>query len=258
MSDLEDAMNDWDIGSGLALDGATAEITKSSFGFNNDIVAGRVFWNVEFTPLDGSDPIEQSFSLGDGWEASKDGEQLLSESGKPKKINDSTGFGIWLNSCIKVLGSKERAAEVIGRARYGPSWLGTMWTVGSFKRTVKNPSTGVEKEGIAWIATEHHGENPLSGSSDAKADSKPAASKATSRVGGGAKAAAGPPDGVSEELWEALIEKALEFDNHDDFSDAAMDVDGVDGNKAAAKAIMGSKKGSVWEAAEKRRAADSE
>lgn len=276
-----DAMNDWELGSGLDLDGAKVEITGCEFGFNNALGAGVLCANMTFTPIEGGDDMEQSFSVGKGWEVDRTGENLVPDGGKKRKLNMTSNFGRLLTSAMDCLaGDQENgesdsayqerrievAAEVLGSPRHAPNWVGTMWEVGSYTRTTMNPTTKAEKESIGFIFTAYLGDGIGDGAAEeeptkAKGAAKAAAGKSsTTRAGGRTggkvgKKADGPPTGVDEDLWTQLVDLAIETMNgeddndHEDFVDAAMEVDGVDGNKAAQKAIMGSGAGSVWAAA---------
>lgn len=255
MSTTDEAVNDWELGSGLDLDGAKVEVTKCEFGFNNDIGAGVVCANFTFTPIEGGDDIEQSFSVGKGWESDRTGENLVSDNGKPRKLNMNSNYGVLLNSAIDLFGTKEQAAETLGSPRHAPNWIGTMWKMGTKVRVTRNPTTGAEKESTGFIFTEFLGDSPDAG---AEEPAKPAATKATgARKAAGSKAKAGVPEGIDDDLWQALVDLAVEVQDaeenneHDDFMERALEIDGVDGNKAANKAIMTTRAGSVWAAATK-------
>lgn len=289
MAHDDDAVNDWDLGSGLDLDGAKVEITKCDFGFNNEIPGNPMCANMEFNSLDGDgEPMKQSFSVGKGWESDRTGENLVTEDGKKRKLNMQSNFGILLSSAMDMLAGPqqdgesdrefhvrrmEAAAEHLGSPRHAPNWVGTMWEMGSIVKQVMNPSTKVMKDANRWVFTAWLGTSPDSGAekTEAKASgskaggTKTATKTGTSRVGGarGKVKADAIPDGIDEELWTQLVDLAVEVmgrdeDNeHQDFMNEAIEnIDGVDGNRAASKACMGSKAGSVWFAAEAKVKAD--
>jgi len=271
---IDDAVNDWDLGSGFDLDGAKVEITKCEFGPNNEIAAGIICANMEFTPLDGSEPQDQSFSVGKGFESDRTGENLVTENGKQRKLNMQSNFGVLLSSALDcIAGPKEddesdaayhqrrmeAGAEILGSPRHGPNWVGTMWQLGTVTREVMNPTTKAKKEGIRFIFTEWLGSSPDAGAekTTSKAKSSSKSTSRTTKVGGGKSDTA--PDGIDDEMWTTLVDLAVEVmgrdesNEHEHFMNEAMDnVEGVDTNKAAQKACMGTRAGSVWAAAEKK------
>lgn len=235
MSNYED---DWETSSGLALDGASGTITDFSFGYNNSIGAGVVCANMTFTPDSGDDDIEQSFSTGNRFEASRDGSELEGAG----KINKNSTYGILIESVVRVLAEKDLSpGDVLGPSKVAGSWIGTRWTFGSFEKTTMNPSTKVESTSTKFIVTDYlgnaDGDQPSGGKSK-KAPAKKAASK-----GGG------QPDGVSDDLWTFLLESAKNMDDHDEFASAMMEDEDVQASPAAQKAVMSTKAGSAWVAA---------
>lgn len=235
-------INEWDLSSGLPLDGASVEVTKVEFGFNSNIGAGILCANFTFTDLDSGEDIEQSFSVGDGWDASRDGSELISSTGRPRKISKNSNYGRLIASAIDALGSQERAAEVLGGSpRSASIWLGTRWRMGTVKVTTTNPTTGAQRERDAFIFAEFLGKG-ASGSAGA-ASSAPASAPAKAKA-----ADNGVPDGIDGDLWEKLVALAREHDDHESFVEAALELDEVEGNKTAQKLVMSTKAGSVWAA----------
>src|SRR5690606_41336745 len=85
-------INEWDLSSGLPLDGASVEVTKVEFGFNSNIGAGILCANFTFTDLDSGEDIEQSFSVGDGWVGSRDGDVINKLSIRTRKQRKSINY----------------------------------------------------------------------------------------------------------------------------------------------------------------------
>lgn len=251
--------NEWELSSGFALDGATCDVTACEFGFNNNIGAGILCANFTFLDIETGEESEQSFSLGKGWETDRTGNELISETGKPKRISKNCNYGRLLGSAIELV---DNPAEDIGSPKQADTWVGTRWTLGTVKVVTTNPSTGKEAEKDAFVFTEFHGrpEGDDAGTEDEKPKASGArkasgsAKKATgARKASGAKKASDSdiPEGIEEALWNDLVEMAKGADDHEAFCDQALEDERVDGNKAAERAVMGTAKGSVWAAAGK-------
>lgn len=247
-TDTTDHVTDteWELGSGLALDGADVEITGFEFGFNANISPDAVCANVTFTDLESGEDYEQSFSTGKGFDASRDGSELV--SARPKKINNNSNFGRLISSVVEVLDGDPSALG--GSPKLAGTWLGTRWSMGTKQVESYNPTTGEKKDRSAFIVTAYLGRDGEEGTK-AKATAKPvaAAKKATAKAApAAAEEASDCPNGIDEDLWAQLIELANNSADHDTFVEAALDLDGVEGNRAASKAVMGTKAGSVWAA----------
>lgn len=223
--------NEWELSSGLALDGATGTITAMEFGFNAKIGAGVLCANMSITPDDGGEVIEQSFSVGKGWDASRDGSELVREGGGGGSINKSTNFGILIASAIDCLDGD--GSKLGGTPRSTETWIGTTWDWGTVKHMTRNPTTGAEAEKDKFVVTKYHGRD------GAAAAAKPA---------GAAKKAAAATEEIDPELWDKLVALAGEHAEHDTFVEAALDLPEVEGSKPAQKAVMGTRAGSVWAA----------
>lgn len=231
--------NEWETGSGLPLADATVTITGMEFGYNSAIAAGAVFANITFTPDEGSDDIEQSFSTGKGFEADRTGKELVSEDGRPRKVNNRSNFGRLIDSAVDCIG-KDEVAKVLGAGpRHVDSWIGTRWVTGTTPVETENQQTKEKKVKDAIIFVEYLGRDGQ------EAAGKPAAASST---GTAAASSNGAPDGVDADLWDRLVTLAGEHDTHEGFVEAALEVDGVESNPAASKAVIGKKAGSVWAA----------
>jgi hypothetical protein len=233
---------DWETGSGLALDGATVTVTDLEFGFNPNMGAGITCANFKFED-EGGEEIEQSFSVGGKFEANRDGSEITGTG----KINKNSNFGLLIDSVVEVLSEQGlHPGDVIGASKAAAGWIGTKWTFGSVERETTNPTTKEKKLSTKFIVTDYHGkgdDEPV-----AKASSKTSTAKAGKGAAKSAAKSNGIPDGIESELWEQLVELAGESEAHEDFVNAALDLDDVASNKAAQKAVMGTKAGSVWAA----------
>jgi hypothetical protein len=186
--------------------------------------------NFTIQPEEG-DPIEQSFSVGKNWDASRDGSELVREGGGGGSINKNTNFGVFIQSAVDALGGD--GSKLGGSPRQAATWIGSKWTFGTIKRTTVNPTTQATSEKDAFVVTEYHGR-------DGAAPAAGASAKST--------APTASTDDIPTDVWNMLVELANSAADHDAFLEAALDLPEVDGNKAAQKAVMGTKAGSVWAA----------
>lgn len=279
--------NDWGFGSGLSLEDCDVEINALRFEVDNSIEAGTVVAVVEFLDLDEGATEEQRLSVGKGWVVDRSGEFIspegLRDGAKDKrKINDNSNFGILGMSARDLVEDPNEINPIVWTEHGGHSvrraefWLGTRWHLGTRKIERMNPSTKEKFERPVYIFTEFLGDAssepvdrgdavaaepqnaPPAAAKSAAAPRKAAATGGT-RVGGG-RAAAKPtlPDGVDQELYDTLVELArgavanetLEGDaKYEAFLDAALALEGVQGNRKANQAVMNTGKGSIWAAA---------
>lgn len=253
---------EWETGSGLALDGATVVVTNGEFGFNANMGAGITCLNLTFADLDSGEQIEQSFSAGSKFEANRDGSELVGDG----KINNNSNLGLLIESIKGVLAEAGLdPGEVIGNPRVAASWVNpnNAWTFGTVERDVMNPTTKVSKTAnkfvvVGYAELEAAEAAPAAKPAARAAKAAPAARAASAgtRVGGArtaAKAApkaSGLPDGVDQELWDQLLELAAQYDEHGEFAEAALELDEVKDSKPAQKAVLGTKPGTVWAAKE--------
>lgn len=231
MSDqaLED---EWALGGGLPLDGAEVEITGFEFGFNNDYSAGVLAAIITFTPLDGSDEQEQTYSVGQGWEQASKGAELVSENGKPKKLSQRSGYGMFVAAAVDAVNGD---FEKLGKGfRFADSWIGTRWELGSIEVETANPN---DKENTK--------------KRDRIVPVKFLGRDGEAKTSTGSKASTAKTDDESDELVEQLVEMAKAADDHESFMDEALELKGVAGNKALEKKVMSTGRGSIWKLAER-------
>lgn len=246
--------DEWETGSGFTLDGATAQITNMEFGFNSGIGQGT-FANLTLTIVDGSesgDPgeeIEQSFSVGGKFEASRDGQSLEGHG----KINKNSTFGILMDSVVEVLVEDGyNPGDVIGNPKETDGWLGQVFTWGTIEKETMNPSTKEKGMRSKFIVTEYHGSDPESLEADeADADEAPApAKKAPAKKLPAKKTAAAKkpalPAGLSQEQFDYYVSIAQQYEDHDEFAQAMLDDEDVAADPKLQQAIMSTKPGSIW------------
>lgn len=246
MSDHD--INPWETGAGLPLVGADATITDAKFGINAKIGADALCLILTFQPDGTDEEVEQSFSVGNGWEPAEKGDLLVSADGKPRKINANTNLGLLIDSIIGVGPFAQRgpAADTppFADPKRASDWIGTRWTVDTHKVDRKNPQTGVTTSKDAYVFTAYLG----------SADDNPkGASKAAAKGAGAGKPAAKKADDTygidDDDLRAELIKAAKKADgDHNDFIENALAVEGVDGDSAVEKAVYAKKPGSLWAA----------
>jgi hypothetical protein len=232
MSSVEE---EWALGSGLPLADADVIVTGCEFGYNPNIGGGTVLCaNFTFRNLDSGEDGDQSFTVGNGFEALDKGATLAPEDGKPRKISGQSNYGRLIGSALEAVGGP---ANMPGTGpRNASTWVGTKWHTGTVKVKVVNPETKKESERDAIVFESYLGVD--------EDEAAPAKGKAASS----SKAKAATPD-IDPELLAQLVELAGEHEDKDDFVEAALEVDGVEGNKAAVSAIMSNKPGSIWHTA---------
>lgn len=234
---------DWETGSGLALDGAVVTVTAAEFGFNANMGAGITCLNLTLTNEDGED-IDQSFSVGGKFESNRDGTAITGAG----RINRNSNYGLLIESVKEVC---DNPAEAIGDPKEAESWIGTKWEFGSVERETTNPTTGVTKKSSKFIVTEYLGrddEDADEAPAKKASGSKASGSKASAKSKGGAKKAS-LTDGIDADLLSELIDLANEHDELEDFIEAAMELDAVSEDSAVSKAVM--RPQGVWAAAGK-------
>lgn len=226
-------MSNWETSSGLPIADREVIITDMSFGFNPAIAADAVCAIVTFTPEDGDEDIEQSFTCGKTFEPSRDGKTLEGRG----RVNKNTNFGMLLESVKAIVDDPSE----IGDPFNVDSWIGTRWVTTTTPVERRNPSTGETKVKDAVIFAEYLGREG--------ADKGSGSGKGAGKGAGKADAGSDRPFGIAAELWGTLLAVAAQHESFDDFTEAALDTDGVDGNAAATKAILS--RDGVWAAAGK-------
>lgn len=223
--------DEWALGGGLPLDGAEVEITGFEFGFNNDYAAGVLAAIITFTPLDGSEEQEQTYSVGQGWEAKEKGAELASESGKPRKLSKRSGYGTFVEGALTAV---DGDFSKLGKGfRFAESWIGSRWEMGTIEVETANPDdkeNTKKRDRVVPVRFLGRAGDEGGGSKAKKADDD-------------------APDGVDDELWSKLVEMATDADDHESFMEEALEVDGVAGNKDIENKVLKTGKGSVWKAA---------
>lgn len=238
----ENYADEWETSSGFALDGATGVITDMQFGFNNNIGPGIVCANLTITLDEDGEETTQSFTVGGRNEANRDGTILEGNA----KINKRSNFGILIES---VKDCVDDPVNEIGRVRDVASWIGTRWTWGTIDVETTNPSTGETTPKSKFIVTEYHGRVDADEDDDDDDEAPKAKKAATKKKAATRKKAKAKDDITSTDLWAELLELAEQHDDHEDFVDEALDIDGVEGNREFSQAVMKSGPGSVWYAA---------
>jgi hypothetical protein len=231
-------VSDYELSSGLPLDGATGTITKCEFGFNAQIGVGVVCANMTIS-VEGGEDIEQSFSVGDGWEIGDKGAKLVSDKAT-QRLNNRSNYGRLVQSMLNVIGGPEHMVANFPKGyKDASNLIGSTWTWGTTEVETTNPSTKEKKIKNAVVVTSFVGVD-----SEVKA-SAPAASTKGAAKGKAAKPGLADKD---PELFASLVELAGEHESHEDFVEAAMALDTVEGSADAMNAVMSTKPGSVWAA----------
>jgi hypothetical protein len=221
----------FELASGLPLDGATVTITKSEFGYRQNIAPNTTFACFTFQPEVG-DEQEQAYSTGKGWEPGAKGATLVRSDGRKGKLNDQTGYGKWIAAAIALPGVLDYLRANGGDALVASTWDGMRFELGSVREETTNPTTNQKKEVSRIIPVEFLGAGEGAG----------VAKAAGGKVGGKGEAKVA----IDAELEANLVKLAEACDNHDDFMAAAYELEGVAGNAAVEEAVLAHGKGSIW------------
>jgi hypothetical protein len=219
-------MNDqeWELSSGLPLDGATVTITATEFGYRQNIAKDTTFACLTFQPEQG-DTAEQCYSVGKGWEPGARGAELVTSDGRKRNINDQTGYGKFITAALKCDGMKETLRDRGIHYTKAAAWEGLRFELASVKEEVVNPTTGQKKETSRILPVKFLGV-----------------------VGDGGEVKGGGDNtdtGIDPTLEAKLVGIARASESHDAFMAAAFAQDGVAGT-AAEDLVMASGKGSIW------------
>lgn len=176
-------------------------------------------------PTDNPDTPETTlqYSCGSGWEAEDNGKRAVREDGKRRRFNQSSGIWKMVESAMNA-GAGD-ALRSRGTPMEASMWVGLRFHMkrveqgeGDFKTTRPLPVSflGVVGEGA--------------GAAPKQAASAPAPASAPASTSNGA--------GLSKVLEIKLKKLARESDTHEDFIVAAFELDGVDGNADAERAVV--------------------
>lgn len=226
-------LDPWKITSGLPLADTDVEILAFEFGFNAKIGAGLICANITFG-IDEGEPVEQSFTVGDGWEITGKGAGIAGRKG----LSGQSNWGRFVESCIGAVGANFREILAGVSPWEAAGWVGTRWHLNTTEVESTNPTTGVSKKYQKIIATDFLGTGDGSVIKAAGTKSAPA------------KKAGGKPGlaDTNPELFAALLELAGAHDDHDAFMAAALELPEVEADATAMNAVMSVKAGSVWAA----------
>ncbi len=241
--DIGDIEDEWTTSSGLPLANSDVEVVECSFGYNAKIGADVLCANFVFLPVDGDgDTIEQSFSVGKGWEAHDKGKVITRDDGRGGAVNQSTNYGRLIESAKAAI-AESGLDFPFATPRIASGWVGTKWHIATEKVTVKNPSTGAETEKDAYVFTAYHG------MSDGDAPKAKAAAGKGKAAAGKTSAKAAVKDDADDELdalRAKLVELAGECEDHDDFVEKALAIDGVENGPLERAVLKAKGDGSIW------------
>jgi hypothetical protein len=226
--------SEWELSSGLPLDGATVTVAKAEFGYRQNIAKDTTFACFTFQPDEG-DEQEQAYSCGKGWEPGARGETLVTSDGKSKKLNDQTGYGKFIAAAMKLPGCLD-TLRARGHYTNASVWVGMRFRLESVKEMTKNPTTGQEKETSRIMPVEFLG---VVGEGGAVVASAAVAVVASS-------APAVSLETENAELFHKLVGIAKASPDHDSFMAAAFAEPGVAGVTNWENAVMASGSGSIW------------
>lgn len=231
------------LSSGLPWADTTVTITDATFGFV-DMKGNDPVLCLSLTGLNADgDKGEQAFSVGQGWEAVEGGARLQAENGKDDKpFSKQSNIGKLIASMITAVGGDPEDIPFDDPTVAG-EWIGHVWETGTVSEPAKTMSgkPRVDDDG-----------NPVTrdrivfakyvGAVEGQTKAVPAAKATTTK--GSTKASSSD---IPEELLAQLTTLAQESDDHDAFSDAALDIEDVANNSALVKRVMSAKPDGLYE-----------
>jgi hypothetical protein len=235
---LDDIDSEWETSSGLPLANLDVEVTDCTFGFNAKLGPDVLCAIFTFVPVDGDgESIEQSFSVGKGWEAKSKGAYIAREDGRGGQVNKQTNFGRLIDSAVAAV--KEAGVDIPFKSpRIAAGWVGTKWHMATETIETENPQTGKKSTKDAFVFGSYlgRGDGPVAAGAKVAGKSKDK----------GEVAAADDPNA---ELRAKLIELAKECDDPDDFVEKALAIPGVEDGPLEAAVLKHKKPDSIWQQA---------
>lgn len=215
-------MSSWETSSGRPTD-YTGTVEEMIFGYDSRIKGGEELIGIfKIKPDDGDDVetdeegyVVENFTLGKGWKSLDGGETAEGN----KKFNKNTMYGRLIDHCIKELGSVDNAIAFFdGDTTEAKIWVGThaTWSEVDFPYPDKD-NPGEMKHFTMNLPHEIT-------KAGAGAGSGTAAKKAAS---GAAKKATGKASNGAGDIEGRLRKLAAAFDDHGDWLEQAMKIDGV-------------------------------
>lgn len=249
MSD-EEEFDQFKLSSGLPLSGATVVLTGAEFCYDNTYNADVCVARLTFQPEDG-DEASQLYSVGKQFEPTDRGSKLAHKSGKQAHLNDNSNYGRWVKAFTEMDGAADAMAETRtrGSGPFDAEWMvGMSFKLGDLPLPDTNFKEGTNKTGRTLIVpVEYLGANGEAPAPKKGGKLAPRGGKASLSATAAAAAGGDEDFGIDDaDVLKKLIKAAIAADDFDAFTDAALEVDGVQENKAWAKAVMSSKPGSLW------------
>jgi hypothetical protein len=238
---LDDIDSEWETSSGLPLANMDVEVIDCTFGFNAKLGADVLCANFTFAAIGGDgESIEQSFSVGKGWEAKSKGAYIAREDGRGGQVNKQTNYGRLIDSAVAAI--KEAGADIPFKSpRIAAGWVGTKWHMATETIETENPTTGKKSTKDAFVFGKYLGAGgEATGGSKSAGKSSGAPGKTLKEV---------KADDENAELRAKLIELAKECDDPDDFVEKALAIPGVEDGPLEAAVLKHKKPDSIWQQA---------
>lgn len=234
------------LSSGLPWADTTVTITDATFGFV-DMKGNDPVLCLSLTGLNADgDEGEQAFSVGQGWEAVEGGARLQAENGKDDKpFSKQSNIGKLIASMITAVGGDPEDIPFDDPTVAG-EWIGHVWETGTVSEPAKTMSgkPKVDDDGNP-VTRDRIVFTSYVGAVDGGGERLPA--DAVKPKAGGKASATPPKSDIPEELLAQLTTLAQESDDHDAFSDAALDIEDVANNSALVKRVMSAKPDGLYE-----------
>lgn len=234
MSDKKSAFK---LSSGLPFADTEVTITSASFGYTE--MGGNSVLCLQLTGVNADgDEGEQSFSVGQGWEAVDGGARVQADNGREgKPFSKNSNIGKLIASAVKAVGGDPENMP-FDDPTLASEWAGHIWETGTLSE--------VRKDFKGKVQLDDEG-NPRTKDSIIFVRYVGAADGGKPATGGAATAAVkSKASGIDPELEAELIELAKAADDFDDFTDKGLDHPGVEGNAKATALVMSNKANGIW------------
>ena len=245
------AYDPYALGSGLPLADTEAVVTAMEFRFDTNYSADACVAAITFQPDEGEEQ-EQLYSCGKGWEPVDRGAATAHVSGRETmNINKNSNYGRFLAAAYACEGFLDEVREEGILPTQVEMFLGKRFMLGTVEYSTRNPSKADSEETtktaivpVAYLGVEED-------EAEAKAPAKKAAAKKAPAKGPSAIekkqiALIEELEAEDEAMVAALRELAGDSDSHEEFMEAAMDIEGVADSDLAQQVAMSSKAGSIW------------
>lgn len=188
-------------------------VTDAAFLKSAEVKGGEQLFLQLTGDTDEYGEYEVRILCGPGWDSLDGGKTARHESGKPKRWNANTHMGLWIDRCIKEL-DLGKTLSGRGDGNEAKVWVGLKFHMKQKQFGFKNNQTGEDVSYSRLLPEAFLGEVGGEAKAPAKAEKKAEANGSSNGAG-------------NKVLLAKLKTLAKKHDTHEEFVDAAMELDGV-------------------------------